>query len=115
MDDDFLDNSEIRRGKTCWQKLKGMEKVAVNDMVMLENGCYLVINRFFGHLPCYSGIMQTVTECFMKSLLAQSYDFHYNAMGVDHFTLDKYNHMNSMKATYTRFYMPATLAMLLAG
>lgn len=115
MDDDILDDSEIRRAKTCWHKIKGMETIAINDMLMLENGCYLILNRFFSHLPCYGGLMQTVTESFMASLVAEAYEYQSNKMGLDHFTIERFDHLNVMKASYQRFYMPAAMAMLLAG
>lgn len=116
IDDDILfENSERRHGKTCWHKIKGMANIAVNDMLMLENGCYLILNRFFSHLPCYNGIMQTVSDCFMTSLLSKAYEFQSNEAGLERFTLDHFNHMNLLKASYHRFYMPAAIAMLLAG
>lgn len=115
INDDINDDSEIRRGKICWHKVKGMEKIAINDMLMLENGCYLIIKRFFGHLPCYAGMMQTITETFMTSLMGHSLELQFNKMGLDHFTLENYNYIALMKGVHYQFYMPAALAMLLAG
>lgn len=115
IDDDILDNSKIRRAKTCWHKVSGMERTAINDMLMLENGCHLIINRFFGHLPCYSGIMQTVTETFMVSLVGHLHEFQYNDVGLEDFTLERFNYIQLLKGSFYRFYKPAAVAMLLAG
>lgn len=118
INDDILDKAEIRRGKTCWYKLEGNDRAAVTDMrmLLLENGCHLILNRFFHHLPCYSEIMQTVTETFMVAMLGHQYELQVKTkMGLDHFTLDCFTYQNMMKGSYHRFYMPAALAMLLAG
>lgn len=115
MADDIYEGSEVRRGKVCWHRLEGMEKSACNDILMLENGCNLIINRFFGHLPCYGGMMQIISECFMISLLGHVYEIQYNKLGLDHFTLQRFNDSALMKTSTYRFYMPAALSMLLAG
>lgn len=83
-------------------------------MLMLENGCHRILNRYFGHLSCYTGLMKTVTETFMASLMGILLENQYNEMGIDHFTLDNYTYSAVMKGSYYRFYMPAAFAMLLA-
>lgn len=113
--DDIHDNSEIRRGKTCWHKVKGMEKIALTDMLMLENGCHLILNRAFGHLPCHNGMRKTITETFMVALMGHSLEYQFNKMGMEHFTIENFNNTKSMIGSYYRFYMPAALTMLLTG
>lgn len=115
MEDDIIDDSAIRRSKPCWHKVEGMERFAINDMLMLENGCHTIMNRFFGHLPCYSGIVQTIMETFMVSLLGTMLEFHYRKMGPDTFTLERFNYAQILKGCFYRFYMSAALAMMLAG
>lgn len=115
MADDTIDGSEIRRGKLCWHLLPGMEKTVCNDLLMLQNGCNLVLNRFFGHLPCYSGLAQIMSECFMISLMGHLYEIEFNKLGLEHFTLERFNNSGLMKTSSYRFYMPAALAMLMAG
>lgn len=114
MADDIVDNSEIRRGKICWHKVKGMERIAINDIIMLENGCYLALKRFFGHLPCYSGMAQTIAESNMYSLMGHLFEEQYK-MCVERFTLASFNYLSLMKGAYYRFYMQAAVSMLLAG
>lgn len=116
INDDILDKAEIRRAKTCWHKLEGNDRAAVTDMLLLENGCFVTINRFCSHLPCYSAIMRTVTDTFMVAMLGHQYELQLKTkMGIDHFTLESYIYQNLMKGSFHRFYMPAALAMLLAG
>lgn len=115
INDDIMDNSEIRRGKMCWHKLEGMDRTAVADSFLLENGCHVIINRYVGHLPCYSAMMQIATETFMLAMLGHIDEFKIRQKGVDHFTLERYDYTETMKGAYQRFYMPAAFAMLLAG
>lgn len=115
IDDDIGDKSEKRRGKTCWHKVKGMERIAINDLLMIESGCNLILSRFFGHLPCYTGLIKTVTETFMTSLMGTLLEGEYNEMGVDIFTYENYKYSAEMKGSHYRFYMPTALACVLAG
>lgn len=113
--DDINDDSEVRRGKVCWHKVKGVERVYMNDALLLEGGCYLILNRYFGHLPCYTGMIKTVTESFMISMMGHALESHYNNLGLEHFTIEMYNYVSIMQGSYYTFCMPSTLAMLLAG
>lgn len=117
INDDILDKGEIRRNKTCWHKVKGMDRAAITDMLLLENGCLIIMKRFFSHLPCYNGIMQTVTEIFMIVMMGCQYELQLKTKVdyIEHFRVECFNYMNVMKAGYHRFYMPAAMAMLLAG
>lgn len=113
--DDIIDLSDIRRDKKCWHNLDGMGRIAVNDMLMVESGCNLILNRYFGHLPCYSGMIKTVSETFMASLMGHTLEIQYNQMDLEHFTINNYTYSAEMKGSYYRFYQPAALACLLAG
>lgn len=116
INDDVFDKSEIRRGKRCWHKVTGLEGTAINDMVLLEDAAYILINRLFGHLPCYSGIMKTTTETYMVAMLGHSYEYQVKrVMGLEYFTMERFNSMNLMKASFQRFYLTAALAMFLTG
>lgn len=92
-----------------------MERIAVNDMLMTENGGHRILNRYFSHSPCYSGLIKTLTETYMASLMGASLENRYNEMGVDSFTRENYAYSAVIKGSYYRFYMPAAFAMLLAG
>lgn len=115
MADDINEDAEIRRGKPCWHKLDGMARMAANDMLMLQVGCDRILNRFFGHLPCYSGMMQVVTESYMIGLLGHTLEIKFNKMGLQHFTLKLYDESALLKTSGFRIYMPVALSMLLAG
>lgn len=113
--DDIYDKADIRRGKICWHKIEGMEKIVANNMLLLEIGCQFIMNRFFGHLPCYTGMIQILTECYMTSLTGHLYEMQINEIGLDHFTFENYNYSAVLKTSSYRFYLPAAMATLLAG
>lgn len=113
--DDIIDGSWKRRGKKCWYKVEGMEQTAINDMIILENSSYLVINRFFGHLPCYAGLMKTLTETYMVSMLGHMYETMYKRTGIDNFTMSDYDNVSNWKGAYFQFYQLPALPMVLAG
>lgn len=115
MADDIYEDAEIRRGKLCWHKLDGMARIAANDLVMLQVGCDRILNRFFGHLPCYSGMMHVVTESFMIALLGHTWEIKLNEMDLQHYTLKLFDESALLKTSTFRIYMPAAMSMLLAG
>lgn len=51
----------------------------------------------------------------MASLTGILLEREYNEKGIGHFALENYAYSAVMKGSYYRFYMPAALAMLLAG
>lgn len=47
MSDDMLDNAEKRRSKICWYRHEDAgQSLAINDIMMVQNACYLVLKRF---------------------------------------------------------------------
>lgn len=111
--DDVNDDSEIRRGKVCWHKTE--PKLFVNDMILLENGCYLILNRYFGHLPCYTDMIKNITESFMVAIMGHALETHYNNLGLEHFSHEMFDYVSVMKGSYYTYCMPAALSMLMAG
>lgn len=110
------ESSHIRRSKHCWYKVKDM---AYHDMLTMENASYLVLNRFLGHLPCYGQMIQTINESYMLGLLGQTLELKFNKPlennTIERYTIENYNELVTLVAAYHRFYMPAAVAMLLAG
>lgn len=119
IDDDMNETADVRRGKTSWYKVKGMEHIAQHDAIIMENACYLILNRFFGHLPCYSGMIKTINEAYMISLMGQTIELLLNRplknQTIERYSMEKYDSVTIMIGSYYRFYMPIALTMLLAG
>lgn len=115
MSDDIVDRSEIRRGKPCWYKLNDVQSSAINDILMIENGCYLLLKRSFGHLPCYPSLFELFHETALTTFIGQSVDFQIAQTGVTQFTMDKHISMSNYKTSHSAFYAPVALPMILAG
>lgn len=110
-----MDNGEFRRGKPTWHRLKDVKKIAINDVLMIENGCYMALKRFFGHLSCYTNLFEQFHETAYDTAIGQSLDFLLSKSGVGNFSLDTYNCLTYYKSDPISFYAPFVLPMILAG
>lgn len=111
-----MDCSEIRRGKPCWYKVSDVKSIAVNDILMIENGCYHLLKRFFGHLPCYVNLIELMHKTSLATFIGQSLDFQLsNTADVTQFTMKKHRCMTDCKTSHFAFYTPIALPMILAG
>lgn len=115
MSDDMVDCSQIRRSKPCWHKLEGVQSVAVNDILMIENACYITLKRFFGHLPCYTSMFQLLHKTAMNTFIGQSLDFQLSRDGVKRFSMKRHICMSNYKTSHFAFYTPIAMPLLLAG
>lgn len=116
MCDDMLDFGRKRRGKTCWYRHEDAKLLAVNDIMMVQNACYLVLKRFFGHLPCYLNMIQTMNEISFLTMMGQSNDILMRQRcGVSNFTLEKLKCVINAKGSYCFLYTPFILPMLFTG
>ncbi|XP_055309726.1 farnesyl pyrophosphate synthase-like [Sitodiplosis mosellana] len=115
MSDDIIDRSQIRRNRLCWYKLDDVQSIAVNDILMIENGCYFILKRFFSHLSCYTNMFELFHETAMNTFVGQSLDFQIANDGIEHFSMDKHISMSNHKTSHFAFYTPIALPMLLAG
>lgn len=115
MSDDMIDCSQIRRNRTCWYKVDDVKSIAVNDILMIENGCYLILKRFFGHLPCYTNLFQLFHETSMNTFIGQSLDFQIADAGIERFSTEKHITISNYKTAHFAFYAPIALPMMLAG
>lgn len=115
MSDDMVDQSEVRRGKPCWYKVEDVASGAVNDILLVENGSYWVLKRFFGHLPSYPKLFEMLHETALTTFIGQSMDFQISKAGVTHFTMDRHISMSNHKTSHAAFYAPIALPMILAG
>lgn len=114
--DDIIDRSEIRRGKPCWHKVDDVKSVAFNDILMIENGCYHLLKRYFGHLPSYVSIVELMQNTALTTFIGQSLDAQMsNNAAVPQFTMKKHRCMADCKTSHFAFYTPIALPMILAG
>lgn len=115
MSDDMIDRSEIRRNRPCWYKVNDVKSIAVNDILMIENGCYHILKRFFGHLPCYINLFQLLHESALNTFIGQSLDFQIANNGIEQFSMEKHICISNYKTAHFAFYTPIALPMLLIG
>lgn len=56
--DDMMDEAETRRGRLCWYRVDDKGNVAMNDGVLLENGIYVILKKYFRDKDYYLQIME---------------------------------------------------------
>jgi farnesyl diphosphate synthase len=56
--DDIMDRSVTRRGRPCWYLYENLGTAAVNDGVLLENGLYQLLTRYFRDKPYYVHVFE---------------------------------------------------------
>lgn len=95
--------------------LDDVQSIAVNDIQMIENGCYFLLKRFFSHLPCYTKMFELFHETAMNTFVGQSFDFQIASAGIERFSMDKHISMSNYKTSHFAFYTPIALPLLLAG
>lgn len=74
INDDIMDNSSIRRGQTCWHKLKGVGLIALNDALMIESAIYILLKKYFGHMECYVDLMELFRDATFITTCGPSLD-----------------------------------------
>ncbi len=73
--DDLTDNSQTRRGKPCWYKLKDVGKMAVNDCLLIELLAYKILRIFFGNKPYFLDLNDILRDTIQKTIFGQGLDF----------------------------------------
>lgn len=83
----MVDNCEIRHGKISWFKLDEVSSAAVNDVQLLMSAPFLMLKRFFGHLPCCKELYEEFHECGFFFSMGQNLDFLLGKSNVENITL----------------------------
>lgn len=113
--DDIMDNSETRRGHKCWYKLEDVGMAAINDSLMVENGIYYLLKKYFEDKPYYTELVELFHEITFVTAIGQSLDIHTSKLDVTKFTMERYKAIVSNKTAYYTFYLPVALAMKMTG
>lgn len=115
MADDIMDGSETRRGHDCWYKLEDVGLGAINDSMMIENGIYFLLKKYFGDKEYYNEIVDLFHEVTFITTIGQLQDINTAGSDVDTFKMEKYKTIVANKTAYYSFYLPVALAMHMAG
>lgn len=57
-----MDASETRRGLPCWYKIEDVKLAAINDALMMENGIYIILKKYFSHTKYYLNLIELFHE-----------------------------------------------------
>ncbi|ODM91554.1 Farnesyl pyrophosphate synthase [Orchesella cincta] len=124
--DDIMDKSETRRGRPCWYKVDGLESLAFNDAMLLEQIVYRIITKYFKDTNFYSTLLELFLNTTYKTVLGQCVDTHagrnqnyegYPKLqdGRYRFTIEKYKAIVKYKTSYYTFHLPITLGATILG
>lgn len=115
MADDIMDGSETRRGHKCWYKLDDVGLCAINDSMMVENGIYHLLKKYFSDKEYYLELIDLFHEVTFITTIGQLQDLKTAGGDVTTFTMEKYKTIVANKTAYYSFYLPVALAMHMAG
>lgn len=114
----MMDGSETRRGVPCWYRNEGVGMTAINDGLLLENGIYSILRRYFSKEACYLPIMELFHDVTLKTTMGQNLDVNCKKNGkpnLNVYTMNRYNTIVKYKTAYYSFQLPVALAMYLTG
>lgn len=112
--DDVMDNATTRRGRPCWYRKDHIGLSAINDGILLEQGIYQLLRRYFSSLPCYVNLIHLFHDVSLKTSMGQSLDLS-TANDLSKFTMDRYEAIVKYKTAFYSFQLPVALAMHMAG
>ncbi|XP_031568996.1 farnesyl pyrophosphate synthase-like [Actinia tenebrosa] len=116
MADDIMDQSLMRRGKTCWYKKPEVGYKAINDCIMIEQTVFILLKKHIRHQSYYIDIVELFHEIAYLTSLGQSLDLTTTpGKNFENFTLDRYKVIVKYKTAFYSFYLPVALAMYMAG
>lgn len=116
IDDDIIDGSTTRRGHKCWYQLEDVGLAAINDAMMIENGIYYLLKKYFSQADYYQEIVDLFHEVSFITTLGQLQDIKTaHTLDLNFFTMEVYKSIVANKTAYYSFYLPVALAMHMTG
>ncbi|CAA9988312.1 geranylgeranyl pyrophosphate synthase, putative [Plasmodium knowlesi strain H] len=136
--DDIMDKGEKRRKKYCWYLLKDVEtKNAVNDILLLYNSIYKLIEIYLRNESCYVDILSTFRDATLKTIIGQHLDTNIfsdkytdlnkeidvnninvpeqEIININMVNFEVYKNIVIHKTAYYSFFLPIVCGMLLGG
>ncbi|XP_063930003.1 farnesyl pyrophosphate synthase-like [Zophobas morio] len=116
--DDIIDEGVMRRGSLCWHRKKYIGFKAANDALLLEQGGYLLLRKYFRNHHCYLPSMLLLHDIIMRTALGEVADCLSVKDGkpqLQLFTMDRFNRIAEYKTGFYTFYLPIGLAMYMAN
>jgi farnesyl diphosphate synthase len=113
--DDYMDDSQTRRGQPCWYKLPNVQQIAINDAFILEMFVYRVLKRHFWAEPYYHQLVDLFMETTFQTECGQLLDLQCMNLGLDDFTFERWELIVKYKTAFYSFYLPVALGMTVAS
>jgi len=113
--DDFMDDSETRRGQPCWYKLDHVKQIALNDAFMVEALVFRVLKRHFWAEPYYLQLVDLFMETTFQTECGQLLDLQCMNLSIQDFTFKRWELIVKYKTAFYSFYLPVALGMTVAG
>ncbi|XP_050548345.1 uncharacterized protein LOC126909983 [Daktulosphaira vitifoliae] len=117
--DDIMDNAITRRGRPCWYQSNENGLLAINDGILLEQGLYQIIKKYFHDKPYYVDILELFHDVTMKTSMGQCLDMltanSFKVNRLKKFTMENYSSIVKYKTAYYSFFLPVCLAMRMAN
>lgn len=113
--DDFMDDSETRRGQPCWYKLDHVKQIALNDAFIVEMFVFRVLKRHFWAEPYYHQLVDLFMETTFQTECGQLLDLQCMNLGLEDFTFKRWELIVKYKTAFYSFYLPVALGMTVAG
>jgi len=113
--DDFMDDSETRRGQPCWYRLPHVKQIALNDAFIVEMFVFRVLKRHFWAEPYYHQLVDLFMETTFQTECGQLLDLQCMNLGLKDFTTSRWELIVKYKTAFYSFYLPVALGMTVAG
>jgi len=117
--DDIMDQSEMRRDKPCWYKVKGVRLNACNDYIMLNCHLYKLLDLFFFKDENHSEYIRLFLETTYQTCLGQLLDVTStppdSPLNLNLFTIERYQKIVKYKTAYYSFHLPILLGLFVSG
>ena len=116
--DDIEDGDEYRRDRPSWYSLPDVGMIAINDACLLKCTVYVLLRKYFGHLPCYADLVELFHETTAQTELGQMLDLisaRREKVDLRNFTTGKCESIAVCKTAFYTVYTPILLGLYLGG
>lgn len=68
-----MDESETRRGRPSWFRVNNHGVLAINDGILLEQGIYVILKKYFRNEPYYVQVLEMFHDVSYSNLEFYAY------------------------------------------